>query len=118
MGLHADVVQTLVYLNLSIGGHLTLFSARTRGPFWSVRPAFVLLGAVIGTQLVATLIAVYGLAMTAIGWKWAGVVWAYCLAMFLVQDLFKRLGIAVLHESPTALFGRLGGRGARSTPPA
>jgi H+-transporting ATPase len=110
-GLQRDVVQTLVYLNLSIGGHLTLFSARTRGPFWSSRPATVLLAAVVGTQIVATLIAVYGLGMASLGWKWAGVAWGYCLGMFIVQDFVKRLGVAVLEEGPTGLFGRLGGSG-------
>ncbi len=96
LGLSSDVVQTLVYLNLSIGGHLTLFAARTRGPFWSVRPANILLGAVLGTQVVATFIAVYGGLMSPIGWKYAGIVWGYCLVLFLVQDQFKRLGSYIL----------------------
>jgi len=39
---------------------------RTRGPFWSIRPANIL--AVFGTQAIATLIAVYGLFMAPIGW--------------------------------------------------
>jgi H+-transporting ATPase len=108
LGLQQDVVQTMVYLNLSVGGHLTLFAARTRGPFWSIRPAYPLLAAVVGTQIVATLIAVYGLAMAPLGWKWAGLVWGYCLVMFVIQDLVKRLGNAVLEEHPTSLFGRLG----------
>ena len=32
------VVQTLIYLKLSVAGHLTIFVTRTRGPFWSIRP--------------------------------------------------------------------------------
>ena len=32
-------VQTLMYLKLSVAGHLTLFVARTRGRLWSHRPA-------------------------------------------------------------------------------
>jgi len=31
-------LQTLMYLMLSVAGHLTIFLTRTRGPFWSVRP--------------------------------------------------------------------------------
>jgi H+-transporting ATPase len=107
LDLQQDAVQTLVYLNLSIGGHLTLFAARTRGPFWSSKPAFPLLGAVIGTQIVATFIAVYGLLMTPLGWKWAGLVWGYCLVMLVIQDFVKLLGAAVLEEGPTSFFGRL-----------
>ncbi|MDE1838234.1 MAG: metal-transporting ATPase, partial [Euryarchaeota archaeon] len=35
-------IQTLMYLKLSVAGHLTIFVTRTRGPFWSKRPAKVL----------------------------------------------------------------------------
>ena len=64
-------IQTLMYLKLSVAGHLTIFLTRTRGPFWSIRPARILWVAVLGTQIVATLIAVYGLFMTPLGWGWA-----------------------------------------------
>ncbi|NIA16937.1 MAG: plasma-membrane proton-efflux P-type ATPase, partial [Planctomycetes bacterium] len=86
-----DAIQPLMYLKLSIAGHLTIFVTRTKGPFWSSRPSLILLGAVLGTQIVATLIAVYGLFMTPIGWKWALVVWVYALAFFLVEDRLKIL---------------------------
>ncbi|MGA9626376.1 MAG: plasma-membrane proton-efflux P-type ATPase, partial [Bryobacteraceae bacterium] len=78
---HLDraVIQSLMYLKLSVAGHLTIFVTRTRGPFWSTRPAPVLFFAVVGTQLVATLIAVYGLFMPPIGWGWALAVWGYAL---------------------------------------
>ena len=32
------MIQTFMYLKLSVAGHLTIFVMRTRGPFWSVRP--------------------------------------------------------------------------------
>ena len=32
-------IQTLMYLKLSVAGHLTIFLTRTRGPFWSIHPA-------------------------------------------------------------------------------
>jgi H+-transporting ATPase len=87
--LNHDVIQTLMYLKLSVAGHLTVFVARTRGPFWSIKPAPILLMAVLGTQLAATLIAVYGLFMTPLGWQWAGFVWAYALAWFVLNDRVK-----------------------------
>ena len=87
--LSRDCIQTLMYLKLSVAGHLTIFVTRTRGPFWSTRPAPLVLGAVLGTQVVATLIAVYGLFMTPIGWVWASVVWGYALAWFLFNDHVK-----------------------------
>ena len=33
-----DAIQTLIYLKLSVAGHLTIFLTRTRGPFWSIAP--------------------------------------------------------------------------------
>jgi hypothetical protein len=58
--LDRDVIQSLMYLKLSVAGHLTIFVTRTPGPFWSHRPAPIRLGTVVGTQLIATLVAVYG----------------------------------------------------------
>ncbi len=84
-----ETIQSLMYLKLSVAGHLTIFVTRTRGPFWSIRPAAILFWAVVGTQAVATLIAVYGIFMAPIGWRWALFVWVYALAWFLVNDRVK-----------------------------
>jgi len=84
-----EFIQTLMYLKLSVAGHLTIFVTRTRGPFWSIRPSRVLFGAVAGTQLIATLITVYGVFMTPIGWGWALFVWGYALLWFLFNDRLK-----------------------------
>ena len=90
-------LQTLMYLKLSVAGHLMIFQTRTRGPWWSTRPAWILLGAVCGTQIVATLIAVYGAGLvTPLGWEYAGLVWGYALAWFLVTDPVKLLAYKVL----------------------
>jgi H+-transporting ATPase len=68
-------LQTMMYLMLSVAGHLTIFQTRTRGPWWSTRPAWILLAAVCGTQVIATIIAVYGLGLvTPLGWKYAGMI--------------------------------------------
>ena len=89
-GLSHDMIRTLIYLKLSVAGQLTIFVTRTRGPFWSrPAPAPLLLGAVITAQTIATLIAVYGVAMTPLGWRWAGLVWAYAVVWFLVDDRIK-----------------------------
>jgi len=94
---HMDRVQaqTLMYLKLSVAGHLTIFLTRTRGPFWSIRPAKTLWIAVLGTQTVATLIAVYGLFMAPLGWKWAAFVWGYAIAWALINDRIKLLAYRI-----------------------
>ena len=94
-GLDIATIQTIIYLNLSVGGHLTLFAARTRRRFWSIRPSSILLAAVVGTQIIATFIAVYGFLMTPIGWKMAGVVWLYSLVLFVFQDEVKLAGYRI-----------------------
>jgi H+-transporting ATPase len=89
-------LQTMMYLMLSVAGHLTIFQTRTRGPFWSIRPARILWMAVFGTQALATLIAVYGLFMTPLGWGWAAFVWGYAVAWFLATDPVKLLAYRIL----------------------
>jgi H+-transporting ATPase len=99
-------IQTLMYLMLSVAGHLTIFLTRTRGPFWSIRPARILWMAVLGTQAVATLIAVYGLFMTPLGWGWAGFVWGYALIWALLSDRVKLLAYRVFDPTAAPLLAR------------
>ena len=94
-------IQTLMYLMLSVAGHLTIFLTRTRGPFWSIRPARILWMAVLGTQTVATLIAVYGLFMTPLGWGWALFVWGYALIWALLGDRGKLLAYRIFDPVKT-----------------
>jgi H+-transporting ATPase len=87
--LSRETLQTLMYLKLSAAGQLTIYITRTRGPFWSIRPARILMLATGSAQLMATLIAVYGLFMAPIGWHWAGFIWGYVLAWFVLNDRVK-----------------------------
>ncbi|MGD2070808.1 MAG: plasma-membrane proton-efflux P-type ATPase [Gemmatimonadota bacterium] len=111
LGLGRDTIQSLIYLKLSVAGHLTIFVTRTRKAFWSVPPAPILLGAVVVTQIVATLIAVYGILMPPLGWRFALLVWGYALAWFLVNDRVKLAAYHLLDPSRSGLFG---GRSRRS----
>lgn len=97
--LDRNILQTLIYLKLSIAGHLTIFVTRTKGPFWSIKPARIVLIAVFGTQFLATLIAVYGIFMTPIGWGWAGFIWIYGLIWFLIEDWVKQLAYGVFNHA-------------------
>jgi H+-transporting ATPase len=93
---------------------LTIFLTRTRGPFWSIRPARILLIAVFGTQAIATLIAVYGLFMTPIGWGYAGIVWGYALAWFLLNDRIKLLAYRIFDSPKAAAAAKAKGIAARA----
>jgi H+-transporting ATPase len=83
------VLQSLMYLKLSVAGHMTVFMARTRGPFWSVKPAKPLFIAVAATQLIATLITVYGILLPAMGWGLALLIWGYAFIGLVVTDALK-----------------------------
>jgi H+-transporting ATPase len=99
LGLSPEILQSFMYLKLSVAGHLTVLMARTRGHFWSVRPAKQLLAAVIITQLIATLITVYGILLPAMGWTLAGLVWGEAIVVFLIVDFLKVRFYRVLDHS-------------------
>jgi H+-transporting ATPase len=95
-------VQTIIFLKLSIAGHLTLFVARTKRPMWSRPfPAPALLGAIVGTQVVAALIAGFGILIEPIPWTYIALLWAYCLVWVVVEDLAKLAIYRYLQASPT-----------------
>jgi H+-transporting ATPase len=100
-----DTIQSLIYLKLSVAGHSTIFLTRTRKAFWSIRPAPILLLAVLGTQTLATLIAVYGVFMPPLGWHWALFVWGYALAWFVVNDRIKLAAYKVFGREGEGLLG-------------
>ena len=104
--LSRELLQTFMFLKLAVAGHLTVFVTRTRGPFWSIRPAPLLFWAAILTKMVATLAAVYGWFMVPIGWKWALLIWGYALAWFLVNDRIKLAGYCILDPEQSVLAGR------------
>jgi H+-transporting ATPase len=96
--LHIDrpQLQTMMYLLLSVAGHLTIFQTRARGPWWSIRPARIVLLAVLGTQALATAISLIGFLVAPLWWGWAALVWGYALAWFLVTDPLKLLAYRYL----------------------
>ncbi len=87
--LSKDVLQSFIYLKLSVAGHFTVFMTRTRGHFWSIKPAKSLLIAVIATQLIATIITVYGILLPPMGWAMAGFIWLEAVVLFLIIDFIK-----------------------------
>ncbi len=101
-----EMIQTLIYLKLSVAGMLTIFVTRTRGPFWSIRPAGILLAAAGGAQLIATLVAVFGIFMPALGWKWAAFVWGYALVWFIINDRVKLLAYRIFDRKHSGLLLR------------
>ncbi len=101
LGFDRVVTQTLLFLKLDVAGHSTLYVVRTGDRhFWRRPwPAPILMWATIATMLLGTLIAVYGVFMAPIGWKYAGVIWAYAMAWFVFNDFLKVAVYRMLHKT-------------------
>ena len=91
LNLDAATLQTLIFLKMTVGGHMTIYLARTGvHHFWErPLPAKILFLTAESTQVVGTLIAVYGFFMAPLGWGLAGLVWGYALLSFMVTDVLK-----------------------------
>ncbi|HZD86643.1 MAG TPA: plasma-membrane proton-efflux P-type ATPase, partial [Gaiellaceae bacterium] len=91
--LHLSIpeIQSLIFLKLAIAGHLTLFVARSRGPFWARPwPAPAMIWAAVSTKVLATLLVAFGLGLVhTISWPQIGFVWAYCIAWVFAEDWAK-----------------------------
>nr|WP_238701348.1 plasma-membrane proton-efflux P-type ATPase [Mariprofundus erugo] len=90
LAMDQSAIQTLIFLKLSIAGHLTLFVARSRySMFARPYPSRWLMAAVFTTQLLAAIIAGTGWLVTPIAWTYVGLVWLYCLLWVLIEDRIK-----------------------------
>ncbi len=80
---------------------MTIYLTRTNeNSFWTRPfPAAALFFTTEATQVIGTLIAVYGVFMSPIGWKLAGFVWGYALVFFLVNDFIKVRLYRILEHS-------------------
>ena len=92
--LHLDIshIQTLIFLKLAAAGHLTLFVARTKLPFFSKpHPAPVLFLSIVGTQLAAVLLVWTGAGglVTPISLPIIGLVWVYAFTWIFIEDFVK-----------------------------
>jgi H+-transporting ATPase len=91
--LHLDItqIQSLIFLKLAVAGHLTLFVARARGPFWARPwPAPAMIWSAVATKILATLLVGFGLGLiTAISWPLIAFTWGYCIFWVFIEDAAK-----------------------------
>lgn len=94
-----------VFLKISLSLFLTVFSARTKGVFWSRMPGRLLSLSTISAMVIATLISLFWSfndnndnssepVMKPISAKFVLFIWIFDLIFFLIQDLLKILMIA------------------------
>ncbi|XP_058185364.1 plasma membrane ATPase 1-like isoform X1 [Rhododendron vialii] len=86
-------LASAVYLQVSITSQALIFVTRSRSWSFLERPGLLLVAAFVVAQLIATLIAIYAnwsfAAIEGIGWGWAGVIWLYCLVIYIPLDFIK-----------------------------
>jgi len=88
--LEPSLIQPLIFLKLLVSGHMTIYLTRNTGAVWQRPwPSWKLVVPAEATQLIGTLVVVYGWAMTPTGWQLALLVWAYALASFVLASLIK-----------------------------
>lgn len=85
-------LQTLLFLQLAVGGHLLLFCVRTKHALFAPPyPSGKLFWAIAATQVVAVLLCLYGVGVSALSGAAIVGVWLYCLMWLIVLDIVKIL---------------------------
>jgi H+-transporting ATPase len=105
MAMPLSTVQTLIYLQLAVGGMMTIYCTRVRGPFWSIAPAPKMLWATGASVLLSTLMGCYGWLMAPVGWAWTAASWGYALVWFFIFDAVKLLLYRLLDSDRTVMHG-------------
>jgi len=89
-------LRGMVYMQVSISGAALIFV--TRSHRWSLleRPGWFLLGAFVFSQVIATLIGIFGFngyptetPFEGCGWAYAILIWLWCIFWYLPMDLLK-----------------------------
>ncbi len=84
-------IQTFIFLKLAVAGHLTLFVARTRRPFFTPPyPSAMVFWSAVVTKALATVLVAFGFGLvTPIPWWSIGLIWVYCIVWIFVEDWAK-----------------------------
>lgn len=101
-------IATLIFLKLTICGHLSIYMARTGAkPFWTRPfPNWKLLAVCEGTQLIGLLLGVYGFGLMAgVGWGWGVFLLFYALFVLFVTDAVK-VGLCRVYRAGWPWLGR------------
>ncbi|MGB5635318.1 MAG: plasma-membrane proton-efflux P-type ATPase [Waterburya sp.] len=106
LGLSHEMVQTLIYLHLAVGGMMTIYVTRVKGAFWTVPPAKTMLMATGLSVAVSTILAWFGILMSPIGFWWTFASWGYAFAWFLIFDWVKLWLYRLLDNKKVVLLGK------------
>ena len=101
-GFSDPMIQSFLFVKLLVAGRTTLFVTRSEGWFWQRPfPSAILFWAIFATGILGTLIAVYGVFVTPLGWKYALWAWIYALSWLVVNDAVKMAAYRMLRRMNT-----------------
>ncbi|KAG1133781.1 hypothetical protein G6F61_000451 [Rhizopus arrhizus] len=103
-------LSTIMYLHISSAPHFVIFSTRTNTFWWKSLPSIVFTVIVLGTQVIALVLSVYGVFgedqnIAGIGWVRGVIIIAISLGIFLIIDMLKVLTIFIwdkLERNPSS----------------
>ena len=89
----AAVLSAVLFIKLDVAGHSTLYLTRAgRHHFWHKPfPSLKFFLPAFSSRIIGTLIAVYGIFMAPIGWKYAGYMWLYATVWWIFNNYIKVL---------------------------
>lgn len=84
-------IQSVMYLHISSAPHFVIFSTRLAGFFWKSLPSWFFFIAVMGTQVFAMLITIFGIPgfIIKVGPAWGFAIMGVSLLYFFVLDFIK-----------------------------
>lgn len=91
MNVSDDVLETIMYLQVSSSPHFLIFGTRLFGHFWENQPSWLFIAAILGTQVFAMFISIFGVPglTTAIGGWWGVGIMLYSTVVFVLLDIVK-----------------------------
>ncbi len=92
LGVPSPELQSVMFLQLVVAGHLLLFVCRHDRWFWQApRPSAKLLLATITTQLLAVVICRAGFLVPIISWELIGIVWLQAILWMFVLNMTRKM---------------------------
>lgn len=85
------LLQTMFFLKLTVSGHMLIYVAHTAQRWWKFLPSYQVIVATFATQIVASLLALFGVLMPQISLGFVAVVWLWALFWMQITEGMKML---------------------------
>ncbi len=86
-----DEIATLFFLKLAVSGHMLLYVAHTEKLWFKFLPSKEVIASTFGTQILATIFALFGIFIAKAPALYVLFVWIWSLVWMQVSELFKQL---------------------------